>query len=83
VAEACVAAAVSLALAAERLGVVAGVIPVTRDWELAEDCLHDEVGRALTRWPLDGIPDNPSAWLAVTARRRASDVLRRRQAEQK
>jgi len=56
---------------------------VTRDWELAEDCLHDEVGRALTRWPLDGIPDNPSAWLAVTARRRAFDVLRRRQAEQK
>jgi RNA polymerase sigma-70 factor, ECF subfamily len=82
VAESCVAAAVSSALAAERLRIVAGVIRVTRDWELAEDCLHDAAERALTRWPRDGIPGNPSAWLAATARRRAFDVLRRRQTEQ-
>ena len=80
--EARVAAAVTSALGAERLRIVAGVIRVTRDWDLAEDCLHDAVERALTRWPADGIPDNPSAWLATTARRRAVDVLRRRQTEQ-
>jgi RNA polymerase sigma-70 factor (ECF subfamily) len=48
---------------------------------LAEDSLQDAVERALVRWPGDGIPDNPAAWLATTAHRRAIDVLRRRRTE--
>jgi RNA polymerase sigma-70 factor, ECF subfamily len=76
-----VAAALSDALATERLRIVAGLIRVTRDWELAEDCVQDAAERALTRWPQDGIPANPSAWLATTAHHRAIDVLRRRRVE--
>ena len=68
-------------MAAERLAIVAGLIRATRDFDLAEDCLQDAVERALERWPRDGIPSNPAAWLATTARRRALDVLRRRHLE--
>ena len=60
---------------------MAGLIRITGDWELAEDCLQDAVERALTRWPRDGVPDNPAAWLTTTAHRRALDVLRRRTTE--
>lgn len=74
-------AAVADAVAAERLRIVAALIRVTGDFDLAEDCLQDAVERALARWPLDGVPDNPGAWLTTTARRRAVDVLRRRQTE--
>src|SRR5450631_2044065 len=76
-----VAAALSDALATERLRIVAGLIRVTRDWDLAEDCVQDAAERALARWPKDGIPANPSAWLATTAHHRALDVLRRRRVE--
>jgi RNA polymerase sigma-70 factor, ECF subfamily len=43
--------------------------------------VQDAVERALTRWPGDGIPDNPAAWLTTAAYRRALDVLRRRRVE--
>ncbi len=76
-----VAAALAEALAGERLRIVAGLIRVTRDWELAEDCVQDAAERALARWPVDGIPANPPAWLTTTARRRALDVLHRRHVE--
>jgi RNA polymerase sigma-70 factor, ECF subfamily len=65
------------ALAAERLRIVATLIRTTGDWDLAEDAVADATERALHRWPLDGIPDNPAAWLTTTARRRAIDLLRR------
>ncbi len=68
-------------IAGERLRIVAGLIRVTGDWELAEDCVQDAVERALARWPRDGVPDNPAAWLSTTARRRALDALRRRRTE--
>jgi RNA polymerase sigma-70 factor (ECF subfamily) len=77
-----VAAAVDDAVAAERLRIVATLIRVTGEWELAEDCVQDAVERALTRWPRDGIPDNPAAWLTTTSRHRALDVLKRRRIEQ-
>jgi len=54
---------------------------VTGDWDLAEDSLQDAVERALARWPVDGVPENPAAWLTTTAYRRALDVLRRRRTE--
>lgn len=53
----------------------------TGDWDLAEECAQDAVTRALERWPLDGVPDRPAAWLTTTARNRALDRLRRQAVE--
>lgn len=64
-----------------RLAVLATLVRLTGDFDLAEDCWQDAVERALIRWPADGVPDNPEAWLSVAARRRALDVLRRRRTE--
>ena len=55
----------------------AGLIAVLRDFELAEDALSEAVAAALARWKSDGIPANPAAWLTLTARNRAIDVIRR------
>ena len=74
--------AVAEAMATERLRIVAALIRTTRDWDLAQDAVADAAERALRRWPLDGVPANPAAWLTTTARRRAIDVLRRRDLEQ-
>jgi RNA polymerase sigma-70 factor (ECF subfamily) len=51
----------------------------THNLELAEDVVQDALLQALRHWPFQGIPDNPSAWLYQVAKRRAIDVLRRRQ----
>jgi RNA polymerase sigma-70 factor (ECF subfamily) len=48
------------------------------DLDLAEEVAADAMAVALERWPVDGVPDNPAAWLLTTARRRAVDLLRRR-----
>jgi RNA polymerase sigma-70 factor (ECF subfamily) len=64
-------------LADERLKIVASLIRTTGDWDLAEDAVADALERALERWPRDGVPANPAAWLTTTARRRAIDALRR------
>ena len=61
--------------------IVAGLLRVTGDWDLAEDCVQDATERALLTWPRDGVPDNPASWLTSVARRRALDVLRRRNTE--
>ena len=61
--------------------ITATLIRATGDWDLAEDSVQDAVERALARWPVDGVPDNPAAWLTTAARRRALDVLRRRTTE--
>jgi RNA polymerase sigma-70 factor (ECF subfamily) len=57
--------------------VVAYLIRVTGDWDLAEECAQDAFTKALERWPQDGIPTSPVAWLKTTARNRAIDRLRR------
>jgi RNA polymerase sigma-70 factor (ECF subfamily) len=57
--------------------VLAALIGVLGDFELAEDSLQDAVATALERWPRDGTPDNPAAWLTATARNRAIDRIRR------
>ncbi len=57
--------------------VVATLIRVTGDWELAEECASEAFAAALERWPRDGVPDRPGAWLTTTARNRAVDWLRR------
>ncbi|WP_431895349.1 RNA polymerase sigma factor [Nonomuraea sp. bgisy101] len=58
--------------------VVATLIRVTGDWDLAEECAQDAFATAMERWPRQGVPDRPGAWLTVTARNRATDRLRRR-----
>jgi RNA polymerase sigma-70 factor (ECF subfamily) len=68
-------------VAAERATLVATLIRLTGDWDLAEDCVQDSVEKALARWPHDGLPRSPGAWLTTVARRRALDVLRRRRTE--
>lgn len=45
--------------------------------DIAEDAVQDAVVDALRRWPADGVPDNPAAWLTTAARNRAFDMLRR------
>ena len=57
--------------------IVAGLIRLTGDWALAEDATSDAFATALVRWEADGLPPNPPAWLALTARNRAIDLLRR------
>ena len=57
--------------------VVATLIGLTGDWDLAEECASDAFAAALDRWPRDGIPRRPGAWLTTTARNRALDRLRR------
>ncbi|SFP44867.1 RNA polymerase sigma-70 factor, ECF subfamily [Amycolatopsis arida] len=56
---------------------VATLIRLTGDWDLAEECAQDAFALALRRWPRDGIPDRPGAWLTTAARNRAVDRLRR------
>ena len=69
------------ALAGQRLRIVASLIATTGDWDLAEDAVADAAERALRLWPIDGVPDNPAAWLTVTSRRRAIDLIRRADTE--
>ncbi|MFA3838941.1 RNA polymerase sigma factor [Streptomyces aureus] len=57
--------------------VVATLIGMTGDWDLAEDCAQDAFAAALTTWARDGVPRRPGAWLTTTARNRATDRLRR------
>lgn len=57
--------------------VLATLARVTGDLALAEDAVQDATVRALEVWPRDGVPPNPIAWLRLTARRRAIDLIRR------
>ena len=72
-----VEAAVTQAFRDEWGRIVATLIRVTGDWDLAEECAQDAFTAALQRWPRDGIPRRPGAWLTTTARNRATDRLRR------
>jgi RNA polymerase sigma-70 factor (ECF subfamily) len=58
--------------------VLAATIRVTRDFDVAEECVQDAFARALATWSQQGIPAKPGAWLTTVARRRAIDVGRRR-----
>ena len=57
--------------------VLATLVRVTGDLALAEDAVQDASVRALETWARDGVPENPVAWLRLTARRRAIDLIRR------
>jgi RNA polymerase sigma-70 factor, ECF subfamily len=58
--------------------VLATLIRLLGDFELAEEALQDAFAVAVERWPTEGVPDNPRAWLISTGRYKAIDGLRRR-----
>src|SRR5207249_9735193 len=58
--------------------VLATLIRLLGDFDLAEEALHDAFMAALERWPNDGLPANPRAWLVSTGRFKAIDRVRRR-----
>jgi len=63
---------------AESRRVLATLIRLLGDFDLAEEALHDAFAAAVERWPRDGVPANPRAWLVSTGRFKAIDQLRRR-----
>jgi RNA polymerase sigma-70 factor (ECF subfamily) len=71
------AAAVARAFRDERAIVLAALIRQVGDFQVAEDAVQDAFAAAITTWRRDGVPNNPGAWITVTARRRAIDRLRR------
>ena len=58
--------------------VLATLIRLLGDFDLAEEALHDAFTAAVERWPRDGVPANPRAWLVSTGRFKAIDGMRRR-----
>ncbi|ARF56224.1 RNA polymerase sigma factor [Streptomyces gilvosporeus] len=58
---------------------IAAVTRIVRDVGIAEELAQDALVAALERWPREGVPDNPGAWLTAVARRRAVDLVRRRE----
>jgi RNA polymerase sigma factor (sigma-70 family) len=71
------AAAVAAVFREEAGRLTAALVRVLGDFDLAEEVVQDSLVAALERWPEQGIPDKPGAWLMTTARRRAIDILRR------
>jgi RNA polymerase sigma factor (sigma-70 family) len=63
----------------ESARVIAGLARMVRDVGLAEELAQDALVAALEQWPGSGIPRNPGAWLMATGKRRAIDLLRRRE----
>ncbi len=72
-----VAAAVASAYRHEWAQVLATVVRVARDFDIAEDCVQDAFAQAVSRWERDGIPDRPGAWLTTVAVREALQGKRR------
>ncbi|MEV0752963.1 RNA polymerase sigma factor [Streptosporangium sp. NPDC050280] len=62
----------------ESARVIAGLARMVHDVGLAEELAQDALVIALEQWPVAGVPDNPGAWLMLTAKHRAIDLLRRR-----
>src|SRR5437016_7686613 len=58
--------------------VLATLIRLLGDFDVAEEALHDAFRAALEQWPRDGVPANPRAWLVSAGRFKAIDGLRRR-----
>jgi len=61
----------------EQAKIIAGLARIVRDVGVAEELAQDALVVALKRWPEQGIPDNPAAWLMATAKNRALDERRR------
>jgi RNA polymerase sigma-70 factor, ECF subfamily len=63
----------------ESARLIAGLAHMVRDVGLAEELAQDALVSALEQWPASGVPRNPGAWLMTIAKRRAIDMLRRKQ----
>src|SRR6266446_8397124 len=63
---------------AESRRVLATLIRLLGDFDIAEEALHDAFIAAVEQWPRDGVPQNPRAWLVSTGRFKAIDRIRRR-----
>ncbi len=72
------AAAVAEAHRREWGFVLAATVRVTRDLDAAEECVQEAYAEALSAWAARGVPAAPGAWLTTVARRRATDLVRRR-----
>jgi RNA polymerase sigma-70 factor, ECF subfamily len=68
---------VAAAFADEWGRIVATLIRRTGEWDLSEECAQEAFTEALRRWPSDGVPARPGAWLTAVAKNRAIDRLRR------
>lgn len=73
------AGAVEAVFRIEQARIIAAVARVVRDVGIAEELAQDALVIALEKWPESGVPDNPGAWLMATAKRRAIDLVRRRE----
>jgi RNA polymerase sigma-70 factor, ECF subfamily len=71
-------AAVDAVYRSDSRRVLATLIRVLGDFDLAEEGLHEAFAAAVEQWPRDGLPDNPRAWLVSTGRFKAIDAMRRR-----
>src|SRR5690606_7888169 len=74
-----VRAAVGAAHRHELGPVLAATARTVGDLDLAEECVQEAYVAAIRSWTQDGVPDNPAAWLTTAAKRRAVDLIRRRQ----
>lgn len=63
--------------------VVASLVRMVGDLDVAEEAIQDALVVALDRWQRDGIPSNPGAWITMTAKRKAIDAIRRDQVRQR
>jgi RNA polymerase sigma-70 factor (ECF subfamily) len=59
--------------------IIAGLIRVSRSFDLAEEAMQDAFAAAVLNWQADGVPGNPAAWITATARRKLIDYARREQ----
>jgi len=78
VADADIGAAVDRIYRAESRRVLATLIRLLGDFDMAEEALHDAFIAAVEQWPREGLPQNPRAWLVSTGRFKAIDRIRRR-----
>ena len=67
----------------EAARIIAGVARIVRDVGLAEELAQDALVAALEQWPESGVPSNPGAWLMAIAKRRAIDLIRRKETYQR
>jgi len=72
------AAAIAAIYRDESRRVLATLIRLLGDFELAEEALQEAFAAAMSQWPVDGLPDKPRAWLVSTGRFKAIDGIRRR-----
>ena len=72
--------AVAETIRIEGTRILATLIRTVGDVQLAEDAVQEATLAALGAWPVTGVPPEPRAWLTVTARRKAIDIIRREQA---